>query len=143
MASEIRNSSPVDLVKAFLACTKTKDAEAMRRMIHPSATACLIREGEPRFRTLTDTITTLEKAEQEVAEATWDEVEHVDGDYATVWTNFSIHMDGKVDTTLVDPQELLSIPTDDVAVASAGLEFIFVLEKPYFGLDNSDYDGHC
>jgi hypothetical protein len=95
MASISQNSGPVDAVKAFIACVKTKDLEYMRRVIHPKATACLIRENEPRFQALTEAIDTLEKAEQELVEATWDEVEHIDGEYATVWTRFSMHRDGE------------------------------------------------
>lgn len=96
MASIIRNGRPVDTVRGFIACIKKKDVENMRKVIHPKATACLIRENEPRFMTLDESIITLEKAEQEIAEASWDEVEHVDDQYATVWTNFSLHRDGKV-----------------------------------------------
>lgn len=75
----------------------------MRRLIHPNATAVLIRNNEPRFQSLDNTIVTLEKAEQELVETTWDEIEHVDdggsvdeGAFATVWTKFQIEMNGKV-----------------------------------------------
>ena len=98
MTSIIQYSSPVDLVKAFIACIKTKDLEYMRKIIHPNATACLIRENEPQFKTLTEAMDALEKAEQEFDEASWDEVEHIDGDYATLWTKFSIHRDGEAST---------------------------------------------
>lgn len=95
MTSITQNSSPVDVVKAFIACIRTKDTEYMRKVIHPQATACLIRENEPRFQTLSEAIDTLEKAEQEHVEVIWDEVEHIDGEYATVWAAFSTHRDGK------------------------------------------------
>ena len=95
MTSIIQNSSPVDVVKAFIACIRTKDLEHMRKIMHPKATACLIRENEPRFLTLTEAIDALEKAEQEFVEATSDEVEHIDGEYATVWANFTMHRDGE------------------------------------------------
>lgn len=70
----------------------------MRRLIHLNATAVLIRNNEPRFQSLDNTIVTLEKAEQKLVETTWDEIEHVDehGDFAIVWTKFRIDMDGKV-----------------------------------------------
>lgn len=68
----------------------------MRKMIHPNATACLIRENEPHFQTLNEAIDTLGKANDELVELTWDEVEHINGDYATVWATFSIHRDGEV-----------------------------------------------
>jgi hypothetical protein len=99
MASALRNSSPVETVRAFLACVKTKDVEYMRKAIHPKATACLIREDEPRFISLNEAIDNLGKAEQEHVEVIWDEVEHVDGDYATVWTKFSIDQDGEASST--------------------------------------------
>ncbi|KAL9034378.1 MAG: hypothetical protein Q9214_007071, partial [Letrouitia sp. 1 TL-2023] len=88
MTSVIQNTSPVDVVKAFIACIRTKDLEHMRKIIHPKATACLIRENEPRFQTLTEAIERLEKAEEELVEASWGEVEHVDGEFATVWAAF-------------------------------------------------------
>lgn len=88
-------TSPVDVVKAFIACNRTKDLEYMRKIIHPKATACLIRENEPRFEALTEAIDMLEQAEQEFVEVSWDEVEHIDGEYATVWATFSMHRDGE------------------------------------------------
>ncbi|KAJ9606355.1 hypothetical protein H2200_009316 [Cladophialophora chaetospira] len=111
MPSPTQDSTPIALVKAFLSCVKTKDAASMRALIHPKATAVLIRDDEPRFQTLDDAIDTLEKADQELVEVTWDEVEHIDGGYATVWTNFSIHSNGK-------------------ATASIGFELVLVLEQP-------------
>jgi len=96
MTSITQNSSPVDTVKAFIGCVRTKDTKYMRKIIHPKATACLIRDNEPRFLTLDEAIGALERAEQTLVEASWDEVEHIDGDYATVWTNFSMHRDGEV-----------------------------------------------
>lgn len=85
----------MDVVKAFIACIRTKDLEYMRKIIHPKATACLIRENEPRFLALTEAIDVLEKAEQEFVEVSWDEVEHIDGEYATVWATFTMHRDGE------------------------------------------------
>jgi len=96
MTSAIQHSGPVDTVKNFIACVKTKDVEHMRKMIHPKATACLIRENEPRFSTLSETIDVLQKAEQGFVEVSWDEVEHINGEYATVWANFSMHRDGEL-----------------------------------------------
>jgi hypothetical protein len=95
MTSIIQNSSPVDVVKAFIACVRTKDLEYMHKVIHPKATACLIRENEPHFQTLTQAIDKLGRAEQELVEVSWDEIEHVDGEYATVWAKFSMHQDGE------------------------------------------------
>ena len=94
------NSSPVDVVKTFIAFVKTKDVESMRNLIHPKATACLIRENEPRFKLLTETIDTLEETKDMLEEASWDEVERINGEYATVWTNFSMHRDGEVSDIL-------------------------------------------
>ncbi|OCK75566.1 hypothetical protein K432DRAFT_408909 [Lepidopterella palustris CBS 459.81] len=95
MTSIIQNSGPVDVVKAFIACIRTKDLECMRKIIHPKATVCLIRENEPCFKTLAEAIDTLEKAEQEFLDVSWDEVEHRHGEYATVWATFSMHRDGE------------------------------------------------
>jgi len=95
----MQNSSPVDAVKSFLACIKTKDLDYIRRIVHPKATACLIREDEPRFQALNDAIDVLGNAEQEFVEASWDEVGHIDGQYATVWANFSMHCDGELHQT--------------------------------------------
>ena len=85
----------MDAVKAFIACIRTKDLEYMRKIIHPKATACLIRENEPRFLALTEAIEALEKAEEEFVEVSWDEVEHIDGEYAMAWATFSMHRDGE------------------------------------------------
>lgn len=99
MTSTIQNSSPVDAVKAFIGCIRTKDLESMRKIIHPNATACLIRENEPRFLALTEAIDALKKADEEFVEVSWDEVEHIDGEYATVWAAFSMHRDGELHQT--------------------------------------------
>ena len=95
MTSNIQDSSPVDVVKAFIACIKAKDVENMRKLIHPKATACLIRDNEPQFKSLLESVKKLEHAEGELVEVSWDEVEHTDGGYATVWAKFSIRWDGK------------------------------------------------
>lgn len=100
MTTVSQASSPVDVVRAFIACIRTKDLEYMRKLIHPQATACLIRENEPRFQALTEAIDTLGKAEQKFVEVSWDEVEHIDGEYATVWANFSMHRDGEASIPL-------------------------------------------
>ena len=100
MASNDPSLVPKEVVKAFIACVKTKDVNAMRAKIHPKATACLIREGEPRFMTLHDAIENLTKAEQRFEEELFDEVERRDGEYATVWADFEIHRDGEVGAPL-------------------------------------------
>jgi len=51
---------------------------------NPQATACLIRENEPRLQALTEPTDRLGTAEQELVEVPWDEVEHIDGEYAPV-----------------------------------------------------------
>ena len=93
-------SSPLDVVKAFIACMKTKELESMRKLTHANATSCLIREYEPRFQTLSESMDVLGKAGQHFDGAIWDEVEHRDGDYATVWAKFSIKRDGEVSTCI-------------------------------------------
>lgn len=95
MTSVIPLSSPVETVKAFIACIGTKDLDHMRQIIHPKATACLIRDNEPRFQALAEAIDRLGKAEEELVEVSGDEVEHIDGDYATVWATFSMQRNGE------------------------------------------------
>ena len=95
MTSLTHTPRPTDVVKAFLGCVKLKDLETMRKLIHPDAIACLIRENEPRFQTLAEAIETLGKAKGELVETCWNEIEQTNGEYATVWASFSIHWDGK------------------------------------------------
>ena len=89
----------------------------MRSLIHPSATAVLIRQGTPRFQTLHDAIDTLARAEERLEEEVWDVVEQVDdgegqgklvgeratgggegerASFATVWAKFCIRRDAVV-----------------------------------------------
>lgn len=93
----------------------------MRSLIHLEATARLIRDNEPRFSSLEETIVNLEKAGEagrNLEERVWGVVEHVDvegggggggdGDgkseetgFATVWTKFRIDVDGEVSPDLM------------------------------------------
>lgn len=100
MASNIARATPTATIRAFLDCVRRKDGTSMRKLCHPNATAVLIRHDEPRFQTLNEAIERLEQTPQQLVEETWDEIEHVDGQYATVWTNFSIHMEGKASLAL-------------------------------------------
>lgn len=93
-------SSPTALVKAFVACVATKNLHSMHQLVHPQATACMIRHNTPQFKPLSEAIDALGNAEQPFTEAIWDEVEHVDGEYATVCAKFRIHRDGKVLTSI-------------------------------------------
>lgn len=99
METRTKYSDPVNLIKAFIACVGRKDTEAMRNLIHPNATACLIRESEPKYSSLHESIDVLERAHQEYTEACWDEIVHADDNYATVWESFSIHKEGQVSGT--------------------------------------------
>lgn len=101
MTSVTQNSTPVETIQGFLACVERKDAENMRKYIHAKGTACLIRQNEPRFMTLHESIDNLEKATEKFVETIWDEVEHRDGDYATVWTKFRITRDGQASNPLL------------------------------------------
>jgi hypothetical protein len=142
MTSNSQNSSPVDTVKAFIACVKMKDLELMRKMIHPEATACLIRENEPRFLPLAEAINALTNAQQEYVEVSRDEVQHADGDYATVWTSFSTYRDGEVSIpfALMLARHCLLIR---LAASSFRFELILLLEKPSFGLNYPDEIRYC
>ena len=78
----------------------------MRFLIHPHATAVLIRQDIPRFQSLHTAIETLANAEEELEETIWDVVEHVDdgrgeeegerAGFATVWAKFRIVKAGMV-----------------------------------------------
>lgn len=68
----------------------------MRKLIHPSATATLIRNGTPRFMSLEQAIANLDNADEQLVETIWDTVEHVDEEFAVVWTKFRIEKGGKV-----------------------------------------------
>ena len=132
MTATIQNSTPVETIKTFIASIQTKDTESMRKLIHPQATACLIRPpSDPRFQTLTAAIEVLAQSEQEFVEESWDEVEHVDGEYATVWARFSIHRDGEA-SHLFRSRAVArcSMPIIRFAAPSTRVELLFVLEKP-------------
>ncbi|KXT08088.1 hypothetical protein AC579_1472, partial [Pseudocercospora musae] len=87
-----RPSTPLGVAKAFLAGIKSRDVAAMRALVHADATACLIREQVPRHFEVLDII---ESADSEMDEYSYDEVEHVDDDYAIVWTPYEFVEDGK------------------------------------------------
>lgn len=74
----------------------------MRSLIHPNATAVLIRDNTPRFQTLENTIVTLEKFAGDISESILDVVERVDevegddqGGLATVTCRFQIDREGE------------------------------------------------
>lgn len=141
MTSVAHHASPVEAVKAFLACVKTKDMENMRRSTHPNATACLIREGQPRFQALTEAIDRLGTTKDELVEDTWDEIEHVDGEYAIVWTNFSIHRNGQAGSHFACG--IVTCLLISFIAPSNRIQFVFLLEKPCFRLGYPDYVRYC
>ena len=128
MTSAVPNSSPLDTVKRFLACVRTKDLETMRKMAHPNATACLIRENKPNFKSLAEAIDALGHAEQTFEETLWDEIEHADGDYATVWTKFRIERDGEA--SYLFACSVRTILLIRCVAAAVGFKLVLVLEKP-------------
>ena len=69
----------------------------MRSLSHPDATACLIRERKPIHILITNVLELMsDDSNVEMDEVSYDEVEHVDGDFATVWTPYRFFEDGKV-----------------------------------------------
>lgn len=121
MTSAIQNSSPVETVQGFLSCVEKKDANHMRKLIHPNGTAVLIRKNEPKFMTLHESIDNLERAEEKFVETIWDEIEQRDGDYATVWTKFRITRDGQASTQVPTDGATLSLiqPRSFIKLAQA------------------------
>jgi hypothetical protein len=141
MTSITQNASPVDVVKAFIACVQTKDVDSMRKCIHPEATACLIRGNEPNFKPLTEAIDALAQAEQELVEIIWDEVEHVDGKYAAVWASFSIHLDGEASSPF--PYSGVRFLLIHATASPTGIELVLVLVQPSLPLDHPDDVRRC
>lgn len=90
------NSTPLAAAKSFLAAIKTKDVTTMRKLSHPKGTACLIRNGTPTHMSIYEPIDSIGAAESDLDEVSYNEVEHVDGIYATVWTPYRFFEDGKV-----------------------------------------------
>lgn len=69
----------------------------MRAVVHADATACLIRFGKPIHMTLAQVLERIdEESKVEMDEVSYDEVEHIDGQLASVWTPYKFYEDGKV-----------------------------------------------
>ena len=68
----------------------------MRAVSLPEATACLIRSGQPVYLHVTDILGKMATNDVEMDEVSHDEVEHVDGQFATVWTPYKFYENGKV-----------------------------------------------
>lgn len=82
----------------------------MRAVCHPDATACLIRQGKPIYinaAQIVEQVTRDDGVEQD--EVSHDEVEHCDGDFATVWTPYRFYVDGKVYLPAVRCDSILSL----------------------------------
>jgi hypothetical protein len=89
--------SPLEIAKAFLAGIKNRDKASMRVLCHPEATACLIRDGKPIHITVAGILDRIDDGSSvEMDEVSYDEVEHTDGRFATVWTPYKFYEDGKV-----------------------------------------------
>lgn len=91
------NSTPKATAVAFLQAIKGKNPADMHAVCHPEATACLIRQGKPIYTNVAqilEWVTRDDGTEQD--EVSHDEVEHCDGDLATVWTPYKFYVDGKV-----------------------------------------------
>ncbi|KAK5723709.1 hypothetical protein LTR15_005409 [Elasticomyces elasticus] len=91
------NTTPTSTVKTFLAAIKNHDTARMRAICHPNATACLIRDGQPIYTTVAAILQRLdERKGEQIDEISWDEVEHVCGDFASVWAPYRFFSGGKV-----------------------------------------------
>lgn len=74
----------------------------MRFLYHPDATACLIRQGKPLHILTSDILDKIpDDGEWNEAEVSYHEVEHVDGDFATLWTPYQYFDHGKAISLLV------------------------------------------
>lgn len=92
------NSTPLATAKTFLAGIKARNTASVRSICQPGGTVCLIPEGEPRYLLVVDIFDRLiyKNAQAVMDEVSYDDVEHVDGDFATVWTPLRFFLDGKV-----------------------------------------------
>ena len=90
------NSTPLAAARSFLAAIKTKDVVTMKRLSHPNGTACLIRNGAPTHMSISEPIESIGAADSELDEVSYNEVEHIDGIYATIWTPYRFYEDGMV-----------------------------------------------
>ena len=91
------NSTPTETVIAFMQGIKLRNADQMRAICNPNATMCVIRQDKPIY-TLVEKVLdrVLEIDGVELDEVSYDEIEHVDGNFATVWTPCRFYEDGKV-----------------------------------------------
>ncbi|KAK4978056.1 hypothetical protein LTR42_002432 [Elasticomyces elasticus] len=90
------NTTPTSTVKTFLAAIKHHDTDRMRDICHPDATGCLIRDGRPVYTTVAAILQRLdERKDEAMEEISWDEVEHVCGDFASVWAPYKFFSGGK------------------------------------------------
>ena len=92
------NSTPLATAKAFLAAIKARDTASMRHMCIPDAPACNIRNGSPILSTIADILDRMDSvpADVKMDEISHDEIEHIDGAFATVWTPYKFLENGKV-----------------------------------------------
>ncbi|KAK5116857.1 hypothetical protein LTR85_009117 [Meristemomyces frigidus] len=87
MASIPDNSTPLATAKTFLAGIKARDKKSMRA-------------GKPLHMAISDVLNRLPlSADILMDELSYDEVEHMDGDFATVWTPYKFYEDGKLHHT--------------------------------------------
>ncbi|KAK5741628.1 hypothetical protein LTR17_003833 [Elasticomyces elasticus] len=94
--STASNTTPTSTVKSFLAAIKHHDTARMRALCHPEATGCLIRNGKPIHTTVAAILQRLdERKDEAMDEISWDEVEHVCGEFASVWAPFKFFSGGK------------------------------------------------
>lgn len=90
--------TPLATAKTFLSGIKARNTDLMAHVAHDDATACVIREGKPVHTTIKNILERIDTVDGKVEmdEVSYDEIEHEDGDFATVWTPYRFFEDGKV-----------------------------------------------
>jgi hypothetical protein len=91
------NSTPKATAITFLKGIKLRNKEQMRSVCHPDATACLIRQRKPIYLLVANVLDRIsDDSGVAMDEVSFDQIEHVDSDFATVWTPYKFYEDGEV-----------------------------------------------
>jgi hypothetical protein len=97
MLDEANLSTPLSVYKAFLSGVKAHRTDYMRSLCHAETKICLIRNGKPVYNHVKYILNVLDQMkDKEIEEISYDEVEHVDGQFATVFSPYRFMTDGKV-----------------------------------------------
>ena len=108
------SSTPKATVITFLEGIKLRDKARMHAVCHPDATACLIREGKPIHLLIANVLDRIsDDGGVAMDEVSFDEIERIDGDFATVWTPYKFYEDGKVSALIMlEPCSIIIPPCD-------------------------------